>query len=80
MKKVIHLEHKTVFVNICLLPDLPKALYRLLKNPVYVCMIAGSSFNWFLSGFSAFTPKYMETYFGVTASRASLITGNFKCI
>ena len=54
---------------------MPKAIGRIIRNPVLVCCIVASCCNFYLMGFSTFTPKYLETHFGVTASSASLLTG-----
>lgn len=56
-------------------PDLPKAIGRLLRNPVFVFVLVGCCFNSYLVGFFTFLPKYLETYFGYSASFASILTG-----
>ncbi|ELU15238.1 hypothetical protein CAPTEDRAFT_212824 [Capitella teleta] len=57
------------------LKDMPKALLRLIKNPVIVFVTCGTCFNVYLSGFSTFMPKYIEQQFQTTASMASILTG-----
>ena len=59
--------------------DLPKAISRLLRNPVFVFVLAGCCFNSYLIGFFTFLPKYLETYFGYSASFASVLTGTYLC-
>ena len=62
--------------------DLPRAVWRLATNPMYVCCVLGGSFNMQLIGLATFTPKYLEQQFGVTGSVASVYTGNsmYICI
>ena len=59
--------------------DLPVAIVRLLKNPVYVCLACGLSFDIFTMGFYTFFPKYIQTYFGLTPSIASIVAGTVRC-
>ena len=55
--------------------DLPKAFVRLAKNPLYICLIAGWSFNSCLMGFYTFIPKYIEKHFNQTPAIASIVAG-----
>ena len=55
--------------------DLPVAILRLLKNPVYVCLACGLSFDIFTMGFYTFFPKYIQVYFGLSPSMASIVAG-----
>ncbi|ELU09016.1 hypothetical protein CAPTEDRAFT_83735, partial [Capitella teleta] len=63
------LKHKTLkFFS-----DFPAAFVRLMKNPLLVCLLVGSSFNVYLSGYSTFVPKYLAMQFQMTASMASIL-------
>ena len=57
---------------------MPSAICRIICNPVLVCCIIASCFNFYLMGFSTFTPKYLETQFGMTAAQASMLTGTLE--
>ena len=58
-------------------PDLPKAVGRLARNPLYLCLIAGMTFNFYLVGFFTFIPKYIQTYYIQTPAVASLVAGQY---
>ena len=55
--------------------DLPMAVWRLLTNPVFLLGVGALTFEFYRFGFMTFLPKYMELYFGMTASAASMLTG-----
>lgn len=55
--------------------DLPRALYRLFKNKMYLMIVCAMCFEVYISGFFTFLPKYLEQHFGLTASNASIMTG-----
>ncbi|XP_014246027.1 solute carrier organic anion transporter family member 1C1-like isoform X1 [Cimex lectularius] len=58
------------------LQDFKETIGRLLKNPVLMFNTFSSTFYVFgLMGYWIFMPKYIETQFRQTASKASLITG-----
>ncbi|XP_064619555.1 uncharacterized protein LOC135482995 [Lineus longissimus] len=55
------------------LKGLVKALKRLLTNPIYMSIILGLVFSIFgFIGFFTFIPKYLETQFDITASKAAM--------
>lgn len=55
-----------------LLPDLKD----LLTNPVFVFLALGATFEGMaVTGFSTFSPKFMEAQFRMSSSQASLYTG-----
>ncbi|CAH1798879.1 unnamed protein product [Owenia fusiformis] len=57
--------------------DLPKSLLRLLLNPVFMGLtVAYSFFVFWIVGYSAFLPKYIEAHFNVTATTANMLTGS----
>ena len=53
---------------------------RLLKNKLYVAVILAICVEIYIIGFMTFMPKFMESYYGLTASKASMITGNTNSI
>ena len=55
--------------------DLPKAIVRILSNPVYMIVLLGACFHVLISGYGTFLPKYLEMNFGLTAAKASILTG-----
>ena len=55
--------------------DLPRACWRLLSNPLYVTLITSICFSFSLTGYTTFLPKYLQFYFGVSASWASVYSG-----
>jgi hypothetical protein len=61
-----------------LFTDLPKAMWRLVSNPILICNMAGACFNIFLVGYATFFPKYLEVQFGMTAAKASILTGTWR--
>ena len=50
-------------------------MMRLVKNKLYMTVILAISVEIYIIGFMTFLPKYMESYYGLTASKASMITG-----
>ena len=57
------------------LSDLPRAFLRLAKNPLYICLVVGMSFDIYMSGFYTFLPKYIEKHFKKTPALASVVAG-----
>ena len=55
--------------------DLPRACWRLLINPVYMTLIISLCITFSISGYTTFLPKYLQFYFGLSASWASVYTG-----
>jgi organic anion transporter 3A len=56
--------------------DIPKSMWKLLSNPVYVVTCLGACMELVIvSGFLVFLPKYLETQFSLTKSQASVFTG-----
>ena len=55
--------------------DLPKALVRLAKNPLYICIIIAMTCNFYLIGFFTFIPKYIQKYYLQTPAVSSLVAG-----
>lgn len=55
--------------------DLPRACWRLLINPVYMCLIISLCLTFSISGYTTFLPKYLQFNFGLSASWASVYTG-----
>ncbi|CAG2177936.1 unnamed protein product, partial [Oppiella nova] len=56
--------------------SLSKRLIRLLKNPIYVCYVLGTTLRLFgVLGYMTFKPKYMESQFKKSASTANLFSG-----
>ena len=53
---------------------------RLLKNKLYMTVILAICVEIYIIGFMTFMPKFMESYYGLTASKASMITGNTNSI
>ena len=71
-------------VSICLLfsliTDIPRSVWRLLCNPVYMVLVIGGCCEiCIVSGFCVFLPKYLETQFGISKSAANLLTGIALC-
>lgn len=57
--------------------DIPKSMWRLVCNPVYVVTCLGACMELIIvSGFVVFLPKYLETQFSVGKSQASVFTGS----
>ncbi len=52
-------------------------MVRLSKNKLYVVVIVAICVEIYIIGFMTFLPKYMESYYGLTASTASMVTGGF---
>ena len=57
-------------------PDVPRSVWRVCCNPIYMCVVLGtcchvSSYV----GFATFLTKYMQAHFGITAALASIYTG-----
>lgn len=58
------------------LKDLPSALMRLLRNPVFVAHVISVIFHCNgMLGYYILMPRYMEAHFRQTASRANLVSG-----
>ncbi|CAH1773391.1 unnamed protein product [Owenia fusiformis] len=56
--------------------DIPKSMWKLCKNPVYMLICLGSSCEIaIVSGFVVFLSKYLETQFGISNYEANLFTG-----
>ena len=68
-----------IFFQFLILLDLPKALWRLAKNPLYICIVVGMSFDVYMSGFYTFLPKYLEKHFLRTPAVASMSAGKYCC-
>ncbi|XP_067677288.1 solute carrier organic anion transporter family member 3A1-like [Haliotis asinina] len=61
--------------------DLPKSVFRILKNPVVACILLGSvSLFFFVGGYMTFTPKYIESQFATSAYEANFICGILELI
>lgn len=57
--------------------DIPRSMWRLVTNPVYVVTCLGACMELVIvSGFVVFLPKYLETQFSLGKSQASIFTGN----
>ncbi|CAH1405085.1 unnamed protein product [Nezara viridula] len=57
--------------------ELKGTLTRLVKNPILVCnVLSATSHTFAVAGYWIFMPKYIETQFHQSPSRASLITGS----
>ena len=60
--------------------DIPGALFKIFKNPVYLVTSLGICCEVsVVSGFVFFLPKYLESEFGASKIMASLLTGQFYC-
>lgn len=56
--------------------DIPRSIWRLLCNPVYVVTCLGSCMELMIvSGFVVFLPKYLETQFSINKPQANILTG-----
>ncbi|KAL3892414.1 hypothetical protein ACJMK2_004624 [Sinanodonta woodiana] len=56
--------------------NLPEALCRLLRNPIYVCNTIGETSEAFLgSGFVTFLSKFIQNQFNLSAGYAAVISG-----
>lgn len=65
---------------ICLFADLPRAFNRLLRNPIFLITCLGICCEvCIVSGFVVFLPKYLETQFTLSKSKANLLTGERSC-
>ena len=56
--------------------DLPVAMIRLVKNKLYMAIIFAICVKIYMGGFMTFLPKYIALQFGITASVASILSGN----
>ncbi|XP_012149135.1 solute carrier organic anion transporter family member 3A1 isoform X4 [Megachile rotundata] len=57
--------------------DIPRSMWRLVCNPVYVVTCLGACMELVIvSGFVVFLPKYLETQFSLGKSQASVFTGS----
>ncbi|XP_039299055.1 solute carrier organic anion transporter family member 5A1 [Nilaparvata lugens] len=60
-----------------LIADIPRSMWRLVCNPVYVVTCLGACMELVIvSGFVVFLPKYLETQFSLGKSQASVFTGS----
>lgn len=58
------------------LKEIPKCMWRLLSNPVYIVTCLGSCMELsIVNGFLVFLPKYLETQFTIGKSEANLFAG-----
>lgn len=58
------------------LKDIPRCMWNLLINPIYIVTCLGSSLELaIVSGFLIFLPKYLETQFALSKSQSSLYSG-----
>lgn len=58
------------------LKEIPKCMWNLLSNPVYIVTCLGSCMELsIVSGFLVFLPKYLETQFTIGKSEANLFAG-----
>ncbi|XP_046544865.1 solute carrier organic anion transporter family member 3A1-like [Haliotis rubra] len=56
------------------LSDMPRSVLRILKNPVAGSLMLGNvCLSFFVGGYVGFAPKYIETQFATSASRANFI-------
>ncbi|XP_043213019.1 solute carrier organic anion transporter family member 5A1-like isoform X2 [Amphibalanus amphitrite] len=56
--------------------DLPKSMWKLVCNPIYVVTCLGACMELMIvSGFIVFLPKYLETQFSLSKSQASVFAG-----
>ncbi|XP_046544868.1 solute carrier organic anion transporter family member 3A1-like [Haliotis rubra] len=54
--------------------DMPRAVLRILKNPVVDCLLFGSASGlFFVGGYLSFAPKYIANQFATTAAEANFI-------
>ncbi|CAH1798880.1 unnamed protein product [Owenia fusiformis] len=61
--------------------DLPKSLLRILLNPVFMGLTCSICFFVFwISGYSAFQPKYIQEHFNVSATTANVLTGSMGAL
>ena len=58
--------------------DVPRSVWRVCRNPVYVCIVLGACSHVTLVGFVTFLTKYLHSHFGVTAALASIYTGTVR--
>lgn len=56
--------------------DIPRSMWRLACNPIYIVTCLGACMELIIvSGFVVFLPKYLETQFSLGKSQASVFTG-----
>ncbi|KAL4217902.1 hypothetical protein ACF0H5_022641 [Mactra antiquata] len=61
--------------------DLPKSIYRVLKQPVFTCNLASTIFVVFaFMSMGSFGPKYVETQFQIPTWKANVIAGLEKLV
>jgi len=66
----------TDVVCLCHWTDIPRSMWRLVCNSVYVVTCLGACMELIIvSGFVVFLPKYLETQFSLGKSQASVFTG-----
>lgn len=62
------------------LKEFPSAVKRLLKNDILLCRTASSVLHILpIAGLYTFLPKYLESQFQLTASKANMISGRCVC-
>lgn len=60
------------------LKDIPKAAFKLAKNPTLVFLsLGGAMDSALIAGLAAFGPKYLETMYEFTAGNAAICFGMF---
>lgn len=78
ISKVLKLSFTASFYDFLPL-DIPRSMWRLACNPVYIVTCLGACMELIIvSGFVVFLPKYLETQFSLGKSQASVFTGLFK--
>ncbi|XP_033734178.1 solute carrier organic anion transporter family member 4A1-like isoform X2 [Pecten maximus] len=66
-------DHRSMWQKV---KDFPKAIFVLLKNPSYICMVLGAcAETLIIGGLSAFAPKILEEKFDISPAEAGLIMG-----
>ncbi|KAK3598170.1 hypothetical protein CHS0354_008845 [Potamilus streckersoni] len=56
--------------------EFPAALYRLLRNPTYICFTIGGAAEGIInSGMATFLPKFIQNQYNLAASSAAILTG-----
>ncbi|KAL3892413.1 hypothetical protein ACJMK2_004623 [Sinanodonta woodiana] len=65
------IENETISIR-----DLPSSLYRLLRNPTYVCItLAGAAEGIITSGTATFLPKFIQNQYSLSSGYAAILTG-----
>lgn len=61
--------------------EMPRFLWILMKNPVYMLLNIGGTFVMLIvTGFLTFAPKFIETQFYISRTNSSLITGMLRFV